>query len=701
MARYGGWTGKTLRVNLTTGKISSEDTIAKYKEFLGGTGIGYKVLFDEVPVGTKAFDPENKIVFGVGPLTGSGATCSGRVSITAIWPVGDPDTMVGTGHMGGHWGPELKFAGWDSVIIEGKADHPVWLSIMDDKVEICDARQLWGNGIYRATAEICGQMGAGAQVAAIGQAGENLVRLSVVMNSYSHSAGGVGCVMGSKNLKAIGVIGTGGVVINSDKKAWKDLNKYVLSIIGSNNQAVVPNSPQPWAEYWSSGTRWTAKKGLYWGAASPPVETGLCEPHDMNSIGYRCQKAVFDFGPLAEGFTVRMGGCHSCPIRCHSQLDVPSVEEKYGYSRYAANTCVGWSGPGGVMGSFPDGSRGMTSIEAKVLGKHLVDDLGVWCNYGSIGREFKYAYEKGLIKKYVPEAEYKTIPFDLWEKGDPAFLIDFYKRIAFRQGEFGEAMGEGTARLAKRWGFGADYFTEYKYNHWKMGHPKHHSNETNGQVGAIINTQYNRDSQCHSHINLVTNGLPLAIQKKIAEKLFGSGDAVDAPNNYTRMNRSKAVFAKWSLLRKELHDCLTMCNWMFPLSGSPLKERGYMGDDAVEALYYSAVTGDIKTKEELDMAAERVFNLHRVLTMLEMGTADMRNKHDLIPDWVFNYPEGKVPFTAGHTKLEREDMKLAMTMFYEECGWDKETGAPTRATLERLGLKDAADRLAAAGLLPA
>src|SRR5512142_667193 len=119
MANFGGWTGKTLRVNLSTGKIAAEDTIAKYKDYLGGTGVGYKVLWDEVPAGTKAFDEANKVVFGVGPLTGSGAPCAGRISITGIFPTSYPWELVGTGHMGGDWGAELKFAGWDNVIVEG------------------------------------------------------------------------------------------------------------------------------------------------------------------------------------------------------------------------------------------------------------------------------------------------------------------------------------------------------------------------------------------------------------------------------------------------------------------------------------------------------------------------------------------------------------------------------------------------------
>ena len=121
--------------------------------------------------------------------------------------------------MGGHWGAELKFAGWDSIIIQGKAEHPVWLYINDDKVELRDARRLWGNGIFRTTAEIAGEVGSDTFVAAIGQAGENLVRLSCVICERSHSAGGVGSVMGSKNLKAIAVKGTGALQIAADPKS--------------------------------------------------------------------------------------------------------------------------------------------------------------------------------------------------------------------------------------------------------------------------------------------------------------------------------------------------------------------------------------------------------------------------------------------------------------------------------------------------
>ena len=200
-------------------------------------------------------------------------------------------------------------------------------------------------------------MGPETQVAAIGQAGENLVRMAIINCSFNHSAGGVGGVFGSKKLKAIAVKGTGAVRIAADKAEWKKLHRYVISLMGSNNQAVVPSNPQPWAEF-TGRTRWNARKGLFWGAAHPPVETGECDPADLTTIGLRCDKAVLDLGPLAEKYTVRMGGCSSCPIRCHWHLEVPQLEQ-YGVSRFVATTCA----RGQRHGFFPlpAGRRGRRS----------------------------------------------------------------------------------------------------------------------------------------------------------------------------------------------------------------------------------------------------------------------------------------------------------------------------------------------------
>jgi aldehyde:ferredoxin oxidoreductase len=700
MSQYGGWSGKILRVDLSTGRISHEDTIEKYKDFLGGTGIGYKVLWDEVPPGTGAFDIANKLVFAVGPLAGTGAPCNGRTAITSLWPTCWPQQLVGSGHMGGTFAAELKYAGYDGIVIEGKADRPVWLSIADDQVEIKDARHIWGQGIRRTTLQITQIMGPEASVAAIGQAGENLVPMSVVINAFSHSAGGVGGIMGSKNLKAIGVRGSGSVRIAGNKEEWEKVIKLHLSLLGANNQNVVPNHPQPWAEHYNPGSRWVGSSGRKWGAAAPNIDVGSCDPHDLNAIAYRTNNAAFFLGDKAWNYTIRGNGCTSCPIRCHTMLKVPSVTVKYGIPDVGQNTCSGLVLGRSFFKKFPDGPKGQTAIEACMVGMHLADDLGVWENYGQMQRDFQVLYYGGIIGRKVDEKEFKSYAWDKYEEGDPAFLMQLIPRIANKEGELATSLGLGTGYLLERWNIPEH---EWQENHdllyWKFGHPKHHSNEDAGQCGVIINTQYNRDAQCHSHSNFTRNGLPLEVQKRLAAEIWGSADAVDTVGAFTPMNVYKARMAKWSLLRKELHDSLSLCNWMGPWVASPLRERGYRGDDSIESLLYTLATGDRKSREELDEVAERIFVLHRALTIRGMGTSNMRAKHDTVPDWVFADPKDKPPFSTGTIRMDREDIKLAMDLYYEQMGWSKESGAPTTAAYQRLGLSGVAEDLSKQGLV--
>ena len=696
MAKLGGYTGKILRVDLSTGKITSEDTM-KYKDYLGGVGLGYKILWDEVQPGTGAWSPENRIIFGVGPLTGSGSPLSGRVSITSLYPM-HPQELPISGHMGGHWGAELKYAGWDSIIVQGKAEKPVWLYINDDRVELRDATRLWGNGIYRATAEISAELGSDCHVAAIGQAGENLVRLSNIMCDRSHSAGGLGSVMGSKNLKAIGVRGTGAVEIAADKKAWKDLVYEYLSLIGANAGGVVPSTPQPWAEYYGS-TRWNSRVGYFWGAANPPIDTGINSADDLNRMGFRTHKGVMDHG---EGpgiaHTVRTGGCHSCPIRCHIYTDVPALEQ-YGVSRYQGNTCAGNSFGKGFTDKLTSGSE--NAIVWSQLGSALADDYGLWSDYGLTPRDFVYAYRKGIIKAHLDQKEYDSIPWKLMEAADPAFLVDIMKRITYKTGELGKAFADGPVLLEKRWPEMAEaHKKEGGLEAFKMGHAKHHAAENGGQVGVLFNLMYNRDPMLHTGVNYWGSGLPLALKKEVGAELFGTPDAVEEYNNYKPMNKGKAVFAKLAIIYLELHNSLTACNYTLPVWNSPRKERKYRGDITMEARVLSAVTGETITREQIETTGLRIFTLFRALTTRQMNEKDMRNKHDYANDWVYDYPADKQPFTAGSYKMDRADIELAKDMFYAEVGWDNATGVPTRASLEKLGLKDVADDLGKRGLLP-
>jgi aldehyde:ferredoxin oxidoreductase len=275
------------------------------------------------------------------------------------------------------------------------------------------------------------------------------------------------------------------------------------------------------------------------------------------------------------------------------------------------------------------------------------------------------------------------------------------KRIAYKEGQLGEILADGPYLLESRWPEMAQaHKREQALGCWKWGHRYHHSNESTGQVGSLINCIYNRDPMCHTHSNFLGSGLPLNLMKDIGAEIFGTPDAVDMTRNYTPMNKGKAVFAKLSLIYMELHNSLTLCNYTLPTWCSPLKSRKYRGDVEMEAKIYSAVTGDMISREEIEETGLRILTLFRSLTARYMNEKDQRNKHDLINDWVFDQPPDQKPFTPGSQKMDRDDMELAKSLFYEQLGWDISTGMPTRSTLTRLGLEDVAEDLAERGLLP-
>jgi aldehyde:ferredoxin oxidoreductase len=681
--QYGGWTGKVLRVDLTTGAITTEDTM-KYKDYLGGTGLGYKVLWDEVPPGTKAWDPANRVIFGVGPLTGTGAPCTGRVSITSLWPP-HANELPGSGHMGGHWGPELKYAGWDAVIVQGASATPVWIKILDGNVSIEDASRMWGNGIYQATEQICTIMGSDAHVAAIGQAGENLVRLSCVECDRSHSAGGVGSVLGSKMLKAIGVKGTGSLKIAADKKAWADYNKHYLSMMGANNNMVVPRTKQPWAEYNNSGSRWTADKGIYWGAASPPVETGYCSdvehplpgdcPSPLNKIGLRTHKGYGDFGVPGAMHTVKMSGCHACPIRCHIATDIPALEQ-YGVSRYNQNTCIGNSIATGLMST--NAANPDSSITNAYMSNAVCDDYGFWSDYSQYSGDYGWAYKHimtaaectalGLPASFVgktpfqnrlPAAELTLLsgnatgakpytagtPWAKADAGDPSALQVLIPLICangklipgtttpvpIQNGlatpVFAQAVSMGPAWLAKQWPE-IGYFNNHGKSSscGKMNHAKHHGVESFGQIGVMNGMLWNRDPQNHTHQNIVGCGLPTALINTIMKELFTQGKSifndstgsditfVSSETGYHTVTPGMAAMTAASAVYLELYNSLTVCNYTLPVWVSPLKSLTYRGDASLDSQTYSLVTGDTMDQKGLETVGLRILTLFRALT---------------------------------------------------------------------------------------
>jgi aldehyde:ferredoxin oxidoreductase len=204
------YAGEILKVDLGSGTITKEPTSLYSGSFLGGRGINIKLLLEHLSPGVDPLGPENVVIFGVGPLAGAFIS-AGRTEVTAK----SPETgFLGSSNFGGFFASELKYAGYDHIVITGKAQDPVYVWIADDQVEIRDASSIWGEDTYTAPSLIREEVNnPEAKIVCIGQAGENLVRFSTIQHEHGHAAGrtGMGAVMGSKNLKAIAVSGNKGI----------------------------------------------------------------------------------------------------------------------------------------------------------------------------------------------------------------------------------------------------------------------------------------------------------------------------------------------------------------------------------------------------------------------------------------------------------------------------------------------------------
>ncbi|MCK5095467.1 MAG: aldehyde ferredoxin oxidoreductase, partial [Spirochaetes bacterium] len=201
--------GKVLRVNLSKKEILTEPLTEELRyNFIGGRGINSKILYDETGPNTDPLGPENRLIIGAGPLTGTPVPTSGRYTVTAKSPL---TGILGDGNAGGTFGAELKYAGYDHLIIRGRSEKPVYLLIDDDNVKLKDARHLWGKNTFETEIILKEELGnTEIRVLSIGQAGENMVKIAGVISDEEHAAArcGMGAVMGSKNLKAIAVRGS-------------------------------------------------------------------------------------------------------------------------------------------------------------------------------------------------------------------------------------------------------------------------------------------------------------------------------------------------------------------------------------------------------------------------------------------------------------------------------------------------------------
>lgn len=713
-----GWTGKIARVNLTTGTVSVEST-EPYKFLVGGMGMANKIMYDEVPAGTDPFSPDNKIVYAVGPLTASGIPLGGRMTICTLSTF-TKDHLVVDAHVGGMLAPRIKFAGWDAIIVEGASDTPVFIHVKDGKITVEDATAAWGRGTREAT-EILTQLTSNeACVASIGAAGENLLPYACLINSRNHSAGaGVGSVMGSKKLKALVVEGNGSVFVK-DPALVGELSDYTLAeIMGSNNNHVVPCTQQEWAEFYDEGSRWTSEAGLEWGdAEGGPIDTGnplgWGEPktYELNTFGYRCMKAKKDNGYEAAKYTIKMDGCFSCPIHCYSDLRIPQLKDNTGYE-IAGNTCVPdfpFFYMEKMLGVDVSDGGNMTNEEVIVWNLtigNIVDELGLWCNYAQLYRDLAHCIADGIFERVLPKEEYDKYNWDGFKPGswDPTAIVPILRDIAKNDSEL-SYIGHGPYVWCDRWD-DMEWFDDTRsqlinYRGW----PVHHAHECFAQVGAVYNMMFNRDDMIHSAVNFQGCGLPFDLKRQIAGEVWGQDEskgeyAIDPAKSYTPMNEYKAKFCWWSIVTDVLHDSLVICNWVWPMTMSPTRQRDYRGDLDLEAKFFNAVTGESVTTDDLYKAGAAIMTLQRANTVRGMGSYDLRNEHDKYTEWAFNTDPDIPAFNEGTIKQEHNDFQNALTMVYEQFHWNKKYGCPTRACLEEYGLSYVADELDSLDLLPA
>ena len=406
---------QVLRVDLTNEEISRE-TIAgeNVKKFLGGRGLASKILYDEIDPQVDPLSPENKLIYATGLLTGTAASTGGRYMVITKGPL---TGTIASSNSGGFFGAELRFSGNDIIIFEGKAERPLYLSILGDKVELKDASKLWGKGVYDTTDILIEEAGdPDARVSCIGPAGENLVKFASVMNEKDRAAGrtGVGAVMGSKNLKAI--------VVKAGEKQVEYFKDEMMKVVKKQTK--------------------TLKEDGVTGEGLPALGTkvldniinsnGLYPSYNFQYGTYKDVEEVSGEALVEKGYLQTNKGCYGCPIRCARHTKLPNGQEGEG-PEYES----GWS-----FGA----NCGVNDLNVITQANFLCNDLGM--DTITAGTTISCAmelYEKGYYDKEElengPELKF----------GSSESVIYYLEKMAHREG-FGDKMAEGSYRLAEAMG---------------------------------------------------------------------------------------------------------------------------------------------------------------------------------------------------------------------------------------------------------
>ncbi len=656
MTNLHGYAGKILRVDLSSGSITHMPTMDYASRFLGGMGVAASIYFNEVAPEVKAFDPANRLIFMNGPLAGFPGLSSSRWVISGKSPTTNPEQFATT-NLGGRWGVQLKFAGFDGVIVQGRSDRPVYLFIENGVVRIEDAARLWGKGAVRTREMLKRELGDKVAVAACGPAGENrVVFASILADNDASGSNGFGAVMGSKNLKAIAVAGDRKPVAAQPERLI-ELRKYVAGL----RQGYLPWAPP--------GPRAAEKrKDPCYGCAGP------------------CHRVV---RTLADG-TVHKAFCgpslvypaiastyYGEKIKEKPASDVPMqavmLTDDLGLDWHSLINHIQWLAASRQSGILNDENTGLP-----------LSKFGSW--------EFLEA----LLKKIAFREGFGDILAQgIWRAGDlvggPAKEL-LYALSRGAVGQDGRVLAYDPRCFPAHGLLVAMQPTRPLEQLQEMGHSSllwlHTIDETfdgdgypAGKEGYYVTSE---------------------VYRRVAERFWGSELAADS-STYD----GKALAAKKIQDRSYVRDSMVFCAGHWPIL--LVSSGDHVGDPTAESKVFSAVTGNEADKEELRLAGERIANVRRAITVRERGgresdalpenmftsglTATARNPKLLAPG-----KDGEAISVKGAV-VDREKFERMKDEYYRLRGWDVATGLQMRATLEELGLGDVARGLSQRGLL--
>ena len=581
--------------------------------YLGQAGVNARILYDRVSSTTDPYGPEAPLIFGVGPLGGTLAPCSGRFSVTFKSPL---TGIFGDANCGGHWGPELKMAGYDHIVITGKARHPIYLWIDNDQIQFRDARSLWGKNTWETDELIREDLGERtAQVAYIGPAGENLVRFAAIICNHARAAArcGPGAVMGSKNLKAIAVRGDRGIQV-ADKAALQEaVEEAVGAILGD-------------PLYESAKTYGTL-------AITPLAQAlGFLPTRNFQESTFsgaeKLQGDVF-----LEKYITKHKGCYNCPVACSRFYKVPD-------GPYASTR---GEGPEYESVSALGSKCGNDNIEAILHANTLCNQLGMdTISTGNTLAWLMECREKGILTR--DQLDGLDLRF-----GNDAAMIELIKKIAAREG-IGDLLAEGACRAAQKIG-GSDRVVHSK----GLDYP---AVDTRGTKGMALSFAVSPRGGDH------LKGLSLyEVAPDIYAQDIRKETGINITPQYWLQYETKAVLMRWHENWHCVVDSLGLCK-LEGIALKPLQPKHFQR-------MLAAATGWHVSVNELEQIGERIWNLERLFNVRE----GMTRRDDLPPRRLLEEPIATGP--ARGERLDRNRYEQMLTEYYRLRGWDPDTGIPS------------------------